>query len=73
MLTRQITTVARSDIFRRLDSVIKHSESRSPENVHATENAISAVAKIIRFQSSAIDVRILPFFHRPPPAKAMVC
>jgi hypothetical protein len=61
VLTCQTNTVARADIFRRLDSVIKHSESRSPENVHATENAISAVAKIIRFQSSAIDVRFSPF------------
>jgi hypothetical protein len=51
------------DIFRRLDSVIKHSESRSPENIHATENAISAVAKIIRFQANAIDLnQLLPVF-----------
>lgn len=51
------------DIFRRLDSVIKHSESRTTENVHATENAISAVAKIIRFQASAVDInQLMPVF-----------
>jgi hypothetical protein len=51
------------DIFRRLDSVIKHNESRSAENVHATENAISAVGKIIRFQAAAIDLnQMFPIF-----------
>lgn len=51
------------DILQRLDSVIKHPESRNPDNVYATENAISAVSKIIRFQPSAIDVnQLMPTF-----------
>jgi len=51
------------DICKRLDGVIKHGASRSAENVHATENAISAVGKICQFQAGAIDVSaIIPLF-----------
>ncbi|KAL6068524.1 Importin-5 [Balamuthia mandrillaris] len=43
------------DIVKRLNVVISHSESRSEDNVNATENAISALGKIIQFQSAAIN------------------
>jgi hypothetical protein len=38
-----------------LMEVIMASDSRNPENVNSTENAISAVAKILKFNSSAIQ------------------
>lgn len=48
-----------SDICKRLDGVIKHASSRAIENVHATENAISAMGKICQFQTSAIDLSVM--------------
>ncbi|XP_076436016.1 importin-5-like isoform X1 [Babylonia areolata] len=39
----------------RLVSVIEHSESKQPENVNATENAISAVVKICKYNSSKVS------------------
>ncbi len=44
-----------------LIQVINDRESRSVENIQATENAISAVTKILKFNSSAMSVdQILP-------------
>ncbi|XP_067014129.1 importin-5 [Anabrus simplex] len=44
-----------------LVEVIKAPESRSPENINPTENAISAVTKILKYNSSALNVNeILP-------------
>ena len=44
-----------------LIQVINDRESRSVENIQATENAISAVTKILKFNSSTISVdQILP-------------
>ncbi len=44
-----------------LIQVINDRESRSVENIQATENAISAVTKILKYNSSAISVnQILP-------------
>lgn len=40
----------------RLMEVIGDVESRSPENVNPTENAISAVTKILKYNSKAINV-----------------
>lgn len=37
-------------------SVIEHSESKNVENINATENAISAVVKICKFNSSKVNV-----------------
>ncbi|KAI4504097.1 hypothetical protein M0802_000568 [Mischocyttarus mexicanus] len=45
----------------RLMEVINDPESRSPENVNPTENAISAVTKILKYNNKAINVdKILP-------------
>ncbi|KOX78914.1 Importin-5, partial [Melipona quadrifasciata] len=45
----------------RLMDVINDPESRSPENVNPTENAISAVTKILKYNNKAINVdEILP-------------
>ncbi|XP_071439915.1 importin-5 [Hetaerina americana] len=45
----------------RLIKVITAPESRTPENVNPTENAISAVTKILKYNSSAVNVEeILP-------------
>ncbi|XP_029055806.1 karyopherin beta 3 [Osmia lignaria lignaria] len=45
----------------RLMEVINDPESRSPENVNPTENAISAVTKILKYNHKAINVdEILP-------------
>ncbi|KAK7456557.1 hypothetical protein BaRGS_00039335 [Batillaria attramentaria] len=40
----------------RLVSVIEHPDSKSPENVNATENAISAVVKICKYNASKVNV-----------------
>ncbi|CAG0896808.1 unnamed protein product [Darwinula stevensoni] len=46
-----------------LTQVIAAAESRSPENAPATENAISAVAKILKYHASVVDVNtILPIW-----------
>lgn len=45
----------------RLVEVINAPESRSPENINPTENAISAVTKILKHNSSSLNVdEILP-------------
>ncbi|ESO05871.1 hypothetical protein HELRODRAFT_188208 [Helobdella robusta] len=44
-----------SEVLPLLTRVIQEATSRSPENVCATENAISAVAKICRYNSSQIS------------------
>lgn len=38
----------------RLIEIINAPQSREPENVNPTENAISAIAKILKYNSSAI-------------------
>jgi hypothetical protein len=44
-----------------LIQVINDADSRSVENIQATENAISAVTKILKYNSSSINVnQILP-------------
>jgi len=44
-----------------LVEVIQHAESRAPENINPTENAISAVTKILKFNGSACNLdSILP-------------
>ena len=40
----------------RLVSVIEHPESKQPENINATENAISAVVKICKYNGSKVNV-----------------
>ncbi|XP_034952088.1 importin-5 [Chelonus insularis] len=40
----------------RLVEVINHPESRTPENINPTENAISAVTKILKYNNKAINV-----------------
>lgn len=40
-----------------LIEVINAPKSRDPENINATENAISAVAKILKYNSSAVQNR----------------
>ena len=45
----------------RLVEVIQGQGSREPENINPTENAISAVTKILKWNASAIDLdEILP-------------
>ena len=39
-----------------LVSVIEHPESKQPENINATENAISAVVKICKYNGSKVNV-----------------
>ncbi|KAL0280849.1 UNVERIFIED_CONTAM: hypothetical protein PYX00_002016 [Menopon gallinae] len=49
------------EILPRLVEVINAAESRSPENINPTENAISAVTKILKYNSSSLNVdEILP-------------
>jgi hypothetical protein len=44
-----------------LVEIITDPESRSPEKINPTENAISAITKILKYNSSAINVNdILP-------------
>ncbi|XP_023336717.1 importin-5 [Eurytemora carolleeae] len=44
-----------------LVDIIQHGESRQPENINPTENAISAVTKILKFNGSACNLdSILP-------------
>jgi hypothetical protein len=44
-----------------LVEIITDPESRSPEKINPTENAISAITKILKYNSSAISVNdILP-------------
>ena len=44
-------------VINRLNAVITHKDSRSKSMVHATENAISAIGKIIQFHAAEIDVK----------------
>jgi len=49
------------DALNRLSVMVQDIEARSDDNVHATENAISAIGKVCRYQSNAIDVtQVLP-------------
>lgn len=44
-----------------LVSVIQAPDSRSKENINATENCVSAVGKVMRFRPACVDVsKILP-------------
>jgi hypothetical protein len=43
-------------LMKRLGQVITHQEARSEDNVHATENAISAWGKFCQFQGHRIDL-----------------
>lgn len=57
-----------AEIMPYLLQVINNSESRSAENISATENAVSAIAKILEYNNSAINVNeILPLWlcHLP--------
>ena len=46
-----------------LCEVIQAPESRAVENINPTENAISAVTKILQFNGSAVNLdQVLPFF-----------
>lgn len=46
-----------------LVEVINDAESRDPRNVNATENAISAVAKILKYNNSQINVNeVIPLW-----------
>ncbi|XP_066591327.1 importin-5 [Prorops nasuta] len=50
-----------AEVVPRLMEVINDPESRLPENVNSTENAISAVTKILKYNNKAINVdEILP-------------
>jgi len=52
-----------AEIIPYLLQVINNNEARSPDNISATENAISAIAKILEFNSSAVNVNdILPLW-----------
>jgi len=52
---QELMSNAINDVVHRLLAVITHSESRSEDNVNATENAISSLGKIIRFHAKSID------------------
>lgn len=50
-----------AEIMPFLLQVINSNDSRSTDNISATENAVSAIAKILDFNSSAVNVdEILP-------------
>lgn len=50
-----------AEIMPFLLQVINNNEARSVDNISATENAISAIAKILEYNSSAVNVNdILP-------------
>merc|ERR1712072_1055371 len=42
-----------------LHKIITQKKSRSEDNILATENAISAVGKILRYQAAALDSAVL--------------
>jgi len=52
-----------AEIMPYLLQVINNNEARSPDNISATENAVSAIAKILEYNSSAVNVNdILPLW-----------
>jgi hypothetical protein len=52
-----------AEIMPFLLQVINNSEARSAENMSATENAVSSIAKILEYNSSAVNVNeILPLW-----------
>ncbi|XP_060845313.1 importin-5-like [Rhopalosiphum padi] len=52
-----------AEIMPFLLQVINNSEARSAENMRATENAVSAIAKILEYNNSAVNVNeILPLW-----------
>jgi len=52
-----------AEIMPFLLQVIDNNEARSVDNISATENAISAIAKILEYNSSAVNVNdILPIW-----------
>ena len=57
-----------SQVIPLLVDMIQQPDSRQPENINPTENAISAVTKILKFNSSACNLdQILPVWcvHKP--------
>lgn len=53
-----------AEIMPFLLQVINSPDSRSTDNISATENAVSAIAKILEFNSSAVNVdEILPHWY----------
>jgi len=48
-----------ADALNRLGFVINDQNARSEDNIHATENAISAVGRICRYQTTAIDISLI--------------
>ena len=58
---KDFSSVLATDILPSLVKLIQAPESRSPENLNPTENAISAVTKICKYNNSNVDVNeILP-------------
>ena len=58
------------EILNRLTQMITQADSRSDKYVMATENAIGAVAKILLYQSKAIDIsKVLPIWLSWLPVK----
>lgn len=56
-------SVACKEAIPRLVEVINEADSRAVEKVNATENAIAAVTKILKYNNSAINVdEILPLW-----------
>lgn len=54
-----------ADVLPHLKAMIEAANSRSGENVNATENAISAVTKILQYNSSQINVNeVLPVWFQ---------
>ncbi|XP_026818169.1 importin-5-like [Rhopalosiphum maidis] len=52
-----------AEIIPFLLQVINNSEARSAENINATENAVSAISKILEYNNSAVNVdEILPLW-----------
>jgi hypothetical protein len=50
-----------ADVLPLLKAMIEAPNSRSMENINATENAVSALTKILHFNSSKIDLnQVLP-------------
>jgi len=52
-----------AEIMPFLLQVISNSEAQSSDNISATENAVSAIAKILEYNSSAVNINeVLPIW-----------
>ena len=62
-MAMNLIAVACKEAIPRLVEVINEADSRTVEKVNATENAIAAVTKILKYNNSALNVdELLPLW-----------